>query len=163
MLVRSWTLGAGDERVSRWRRTRWKHAFELQPHTHTQLQRSYQRLPNRTYVEMIASHNYSPPRTGAMALQRSKRYLDAQWRLPWHKFGLQEQEVNRENYSRTLAYWQLPARKLVPHCKTHAFSSLGVAWLYVPHPEYVNRSHRSWQTRAFCILGEHFLAVACQS
>ena len=35
-------------------------AFELQPHTHTA---SYQPLPNKTYVEMIVTHGYSPPET----------------------------------------------------------------------------------------------------
>ena len=39
------------------------------PATHTA---SYHRLPNKTYVETIASHNYSPPNTGAIALQRSR-------------------------------------------------------------------------------------------
>ena len=40
-------LGTGDELVENV--------------THTA---SYQRLPNRTYLEMIATHQYSPPKTG---------------------------------------------------------------------------------------------------
>ena len=48
--------------------------------THTQTA-SYQQHPNRTYVKMIASHSYSRPKTSAITLQRSKRYLDAQWCL----------------------------------------------------------------------------------
>ena len=73
-------FGAGEECVSHWRQIRWKRTFEFQPHTHTA---SYQRLPNRTYVKMITSHNYSPPRQGTIALLRSKRYLDLQRHLPW--------------------------------------------------------------------------------
>ena len=38
-------------------------------HIHTA---SYQRIPNRTYVKMIASHSYSPANTDAMVRQRSK-------------------------------------------------------------------------------------------
>ena len=50
-------------------------------YTHTA---SYQRLPNRTFVEMIASHNYSPSNTGAIHVAEIQTYLDAQRRLPWH-------------------------------------------------------------------------------
>ena len=43
-------FGSGHARVlAWWWRTHWKHAFEFQAHTHTA---SYQRLPNKTYVEL---------------------------------------------------------------------------------------------------------------
>ena len=32
---------------------------------------SYQQLPNRTYVGMIATHRYSPPKTGGITLSYS--------------------------------------------------------------------------------------------
>ena len=64
----------GDEHIDS------AHSNFSHTHTHTA---SYQRLPNETYVEMITTHNYmySPPRTGTIALRRSKRHLDAQRHL----------------------------------------------------------------------------------
>ena len=80
------TFGAGDERVSRWRRARFAletnklKTYVRTPATHTQLATSdfqtnssytrtasYQRLPNRTFVEMIASHNYTHLQTQALS------------------------------------------------------------------------------------------------
>ena len=46
-------FGTGDELV--------KNAHSNFSHTHTA---SYQRLSNRTYLEMIASHRYSPSKMG---------------------------------------------------------------------------------------------------
>ena len=44
-------FGARNECTLHWTQTCWKCTFKLQPRTH-----SYQWLPNRTYVEMIANH-----------------------------------------------------------------------------------------------------------
>ena len=41
-----------------------ENVFELQPHTHSYTC-SYQRLPNRTNAEMIATQRYSPQKTGS--------------------------------------------------------------------------------------------------
>ena len=46
-------LSAGDERV--------KNTRSNLTHTHTG---SYQQLSNKTYLEMIATHRYSPSKTG---------------------------------------------------------------------------------------------------
>ena len=46
-------FGAGDERI--------ENAHSNFSHTHTA---SHQRLQNRTYLEMIANHRYSPLKTG---------------------------------------------------------------------------------------------------
>ena len=53
---------AGDEHAEN------AHSNFSHTHTHTA---SYQRLPNKTYIEMIASRNYSVPRTDAIELRRS--------------------------------------------------------------------------------------------
>ena len=97
----------GHKRFWHWRPMRWKHAFELQLHT----QVATSDFQNRTYVEMIASHSFSPLRMGAIMLWRSKRYLDAQRRLPLQLIGLQD-HVNREKFSRTSAYSQFVASRL---------------------------------------------------
>ena len=55
-------FSAGDQRVENAR------SNFMQPHTHTA---SYQRLPNRSYVEMIATHKYSPPKTDGITLAYS--------------------------------------------------------------------------------------------
>ena len=85
---------SGDKNF--WRRRRTHFMLEtntLKTHLLTSGTRtaSYQRLPNRTCVEMMASHNYSPKTTGAIVLPRSERYtctvylhVDARWYLPWH-------------------------------------------------------------------------------
>ena len=38
--------------------------YKLQPHVHT----ATQQLPNKTYVEMIVTHRYSPPKKGGITL-----------------------------------------------------------------------------------------------
>ena len=48
------------------------HVQTLVTHIHVA---SYQQHPNTTYLEMIASHSYSPSNTDAIMLWRSKRYL----------------------------------------------------------------------------------------
>ena len=45
-----------------WRRTRWKRAFKLLPHTATHVAR-YQRFWSRTFLK-IATHRHSPSKTG---------------------------------------------------------------------------------------------------
>ena len=57
-------FSAGDERV--------ENECSNFSHTHTA---SYQRLPSKAYVEMIASHSCSRSNTSAIMLWRSKRYL----------------------------------------------------------------------------------------
>ena len=121
-------------------------------HTHTQLATS------NFQTELKSS---SPLKTGAILLQRPKRYLEAQWLLQLHYIDL-EGQVNRENYTWTSAYSQLVATKLVTAC-THAFSSPGVAWLYVPCLEYVKRSPRSQRLSMQSAFGDSFEALACQS
>ena len=61
---------AGDEPVSRWRRTRWKRAFELKPHTHTQLATSDFHTDLRPRW-LLLSHTCSPPKTGGITLSYS--------------------------------------------------------------------------------------------
>ena len=77
---------SGDEHFWRWRRARFAletnklKTYVRTPATHTQLATSdfqtnssytrtasYQRLPNRTFVEMIASHNYTHLQTQALS------------------------------------------------------------------------------------------------
>ena len=53
-------FSAGDEYVE-------KLEFQLQPQTHT-ASYMYQKLPNRSYVKMIATHMYSPPKTVGITL-----------------------------------------------------------------------------------------------
>ena len=57
-------FGAGDERVENTRSN-----FS---HTHTA---SYQRLPNQPWVKVIATHKYSPPKTGGITRSRTYMYL----------------------------------------------------------------------------------------
>ena len=68
-------FSAGGERIES------MHLKFSHTHTHTA---SYQRLLNRTYqyVEMIACHNYSPPKMDAITLRKSKRYVEAQPMFP---------------------------------------------------------------------------------
>ena len=53
----------------------------LTMHVQTLATHTHQRLPCKTYVKMIANQSYSPPKTGAFTVQRSKRYVDSQQRL----------------------------------------------------------------------------------
>ena len=55
---------AGDEHFSA-RDERVENALSNFSHKHTA---SYQRLPSRPWVEMIATHKYSPPKTGGITL-----------------------------------------------------------------------------------------------
>ena len=51
---------AGDERI--------ENAYSNFSHTHTA---NYQWLPNRPYVQIIATYGYSPPKTGGFTLSYS--------------------------------------------------------------------------------------------
>ena len=57
-------FSAGDEQL--------ENAHSTFSHTHTN---GYRRLPNKTYVKVIASHRCSPPMMGTIMLRRPKRYL----------------------------------------------------------------------------------------
>ena len=67
-------FSAGDECIG-------THIQTLATQAHTA---SNQRLSNRTYVEVIASHSYSPLKTSSITLRRCKGYLDPQRCLPVH-------------------------------------------------------------------------------
>ena len=78
---------------------------------------SYQQIPNRVNVEMIAMVTATYPWNGRYHVEEIQTYVDAKQHLRLLWIGLQGQ-VNRENSSRTSVYSQL-----------HVFSSPGVAWL----------------------------------
>ena len=61
-------FGTGDERVSRWRQTRWKRAFELQLHTQLATSDFQTELLSRWSL-VTTTHLQN---TGAIALRRSK-------------------------------------------------------------------------------------------
>ena len=88
-------------------------------HTHTA---SYQRLPNRPYVEMIATHKYSPPiRAVSCSCTHLRVYATSTSCVYPKAFsaGLndhQVDQVDRENYKRTSACTQLVPSKLIAAC-----------------------------------------------
>ena len=126
----------GDECVSHWRQhfsggdecvQNKRSNFS---HTHTA---SYQRLPRRPWFEIIATHKYSPPKTGGIMLSYSppsicyihKLYMYTRNSvLCWTKRSSSRQ-VDRENDKRTSTYTQFLANSSLP--VTHAFSCPGVA------------------------------------
>ena len=105
-------FSAGDEQV--------KNAGSNFSHTHTA---SYQQLPNRTYVDMIASHSYSLPKTGSITLRRSKRYLDAHLTESSASLNWSTRPNKQKNYSQTSFYSQLVVSKPVAACNGHVQQS----------------------------------------
>ena len=102
----------------------------LATHTHTA---SYKRLLNRPWVEMIASHKYSPPKMGGITLLYSPpsiRYIPKFYicaiAFSAGLNGLQVDQVDRENDKRISTYTQLvPSNSSLP--VMHTFSCPGVA------------------------------------
>ena len=89
-------------------------------HTHTA---SYQRLPNRPQINMIATHKYSPPKTGGITLSYSPPNTHYIHKLYIYAItfsaglnGLQVDQVDRENEKRTSTHTQLVPSKLVASC-----------------------------------------------
>ena len=111
--------------------------LKLQPQTHSY---SYQRLPNRTYVGMIATHRYSFPKMGGITLSYSPPGMLSHCRhqqIIWYTIvffaGLntcQVDQINGETDNQTSTFTQLVHSKLLKAYVTHMFSGLGVAW---PH------------------------------
>ena len=101
-------FSAGDECV--------ENAHSNFSHTQTA---SYQQLPNRPWVEMIATHKYSPPKTGGIthlrvyAASTSCTYAVA---FSAGLNGLQVDQVDRENDKTNFYYKQLVPSKLVAAC-----------------------------------------------
>ena len=98
-------------------------------HTHKS---SYQRLPNRTYVEMIAthryspvditvSHTYSPQNMSCITLWILKRLFSIA------SNGLQKDHINTQNETRTFTHTQLATNEF----QTETHSSLVCMCLHV--------------------------------
>ena len=93
MLVRRWTLLALETNALRAGDRHVENVRSNFSHTHTH---SYN-VATRTYVEMIASHSYSPPKTGAAEIRKVSRCTTTSsmelnwpyyWQLPANRCGL---------------------------------------------------------------------------
>ena len=84
--------------------------------------------------------------------------------LPDDLNGVQLDWVKSENTIWISTCVQSVASKLNQACNPRVLSSLGVAWLFMPHQEYAPRSQRSIQMRTCPLMGNHFVAihVGCQ-
>ena len=132
-------------------------------HIHTA---SYQRLPNIPYDKMIATHRYSPLKMGGITPLHSlqvhyihKLHLRNEFSTGLN--GLQVHQVDRENDKQTSTYTQFLANSLLP--VTHAFSTPGVAWLYVPSPQLLREQPKNCPNEHTKHPEDSFEAIAHQS
>ena len=129
-------------------------------HTHTA---SYQQLPNRTYVEMVASHSCSLPKTGGSYHAAESQMLTRCTTVSSVALiSLKDQVSGQKQTTVKLLLIDIWFLANLSQPVTYAFSSPGVAWLYMPRPEHINRGHRICRKKS-CALKHCFMAVAYPS